>query len=70
MKSPRHTPLLPKTFGIERQTPQAILDKEIVDEMISNRKDKRNGLILELHVLSFDLSEAACFLLVLWKTVS
>jgi integrase len=31
-----------------RQTPRAILDKEIVDEMIYNTKNKRNRLILEL----------------------
>jgi len=30
-----------------RQAPRAILDKEIVDEMIYNTRDRRNRLILE-----------------------
>jgi integrase/recombinase XerD len=48
MKNPCHTSLLSKTFRMSRQAPRAILDKEVVDEMIYNTKDKRNRLILEL----------------------
>ncbi len=48
IKNPCHTSLLSKTFRMSRQAPKAILDKEVVDEMIYNTKDKRNRLILEL----------------------
>lgn len=48
LKNPCNAPLLSKTFRMPRQTPKAILDKEIVDEMIYNTKNKRNRLILEL----------------------
>jgi len=47
MKNPCHTSLLSKTFRMARQAPRAILDKEIVDEMIYNTRDRRNRLILE-----------------------
>jgi integrase len=48
LKNPCNAPLLSKTFRMPRQTPRAILDKEIVDEIIYNTKNKRNRLMLEL----------------------
>jgi integrase/recombinase XerD len=48
LKNPCNAPLLSKTFRMPRQVSKAILDKETVDEMIYNTKNKRNRLILEL----------------------
>lgn len=48
MKNPCSAPLLSKTFRMPKQLPKVILDKEIVDEMIYNTRNRRNRLILEL----------------------
>jgi len=48
LKNPCNAPLLSKTFRLPRQVPKTILDRETVDEMIYNTKDKRKRLILEL----------------------
>jgi len=48
MKNPCDTSLLSKTFGMPRQVPRTILDKETVDEMIYNTKSPRKRLNLEL----------------------
>ncbi|MGD0236094.1 MAG: site-specific integrase [Syntrophorhabdales bacterium] len=48
MKNPCSASLLSKTFKMPRQTPQTILEKEVVDEMIYNTKGHRNRLMLEL----------------------
>ncbi len=46
--NPCSAPLLSKTFRMPKQIPKVILDKEVVDEMIYNTRDRRNRLILEL----------------------
>jgi integrase len=48
MKNPCSAPLLAKTFRMPKQIPKVILDKEVVDEMIYNTRDRRNRLMLEL----------------------
>jgi integrase/recombinase XerD len=48
MKNPCSAPLLSKTFRMPKQLPKVILDKEVVDEMIYNTRDRRNRLMLEL----------------------
>jgi integrase len=47
-RNPCDTPILRKIFKEPKNPPWAILDKEIVDEMIFRTIDKRNRLMLEL----------------------
>ena len=48
MKNPCSAPLLSKTFRMPKQVPKVILDKEVVDEMIYNTRNRRDRLMLEL----------------------
>ena len=47
-KNPCSYPLLSKSFRAPRQVVKKILDKEVVEEMIYNVRNKRDRLILEL----------------------
>jgi integrase/recombinase XerD len=47
-KNPCSYPLLSKSFRAPRQVEKKILDKEVVEEMIYNVRNKRDRLILEL----------------------
>jgi integrase len=47
-KNPCSYPLLSKAFRAPRQVEKKILDKEVVEEMIYNVRNKRDRLILEL----------------------